>query len=92
MEKICEVLTKNSAIQVYDFRGNALYDECMLVLGLLAVKKFLDCIKMYKTVCRLEVPIEIQNAILEEIKKVTKKRKRRKNKKKKSKKKKKGKK
>ncbi|CAD8147575.1 unnamed protein product [Paramecium octaurelia] len=83
IEKICEVLTKNNSIQVYDFRGNALYDD--------SAKKFLECIKMYKTVCRLEVPIEIQNAILEEIKKVTKKRKRRKNKKKKSKKKKKAK-
>lgn len=24
-----------------------------------AIKKFLECIKMYKVVCRLEVPIEI---------------------------------
>lgn len=44
---------------MYDFRGNALYDECIYFSKLLAAKKFLDCIKMYKTVCRLEVPIEI---------------------------------
>ena len=88
VEKICEVLTKNNSIQVYDLKGNALYDDCMLLYKLLliiAIRKFLECIKMYKVVCRFEVPYLIQKNLLEELKKTLKKRKRKKKKKKKKK-------
>ncbi len=47
-----------------------------------AIRKFLDCIKMYKTVCRFEVPFLIQKELLEELKKTLKKRKRKKKKRK----------
>lgn len=77
IEKICEVLTKNTVCQHYDFDQNGIYDD--------AAKKILECVKMYKTVYKMELPDIMSKEIKDDFKKILKKRKKKKKKKKKSK-------
>ena len=77
------MLSVNTTCYYYDFTLNGIYDE--------GASKLLECVKLYKTIWRMEIPDVMAKEIKDEFKKALKKRKKPKKKKKKGKKGKKGK-